>query len=107
MYAIYSNDTENGFSGDFNYLTNKPELSDVATSGNYNDLINCPIQASVTAIGSYNDLSILPTTDESETQIISADGLSVEGNGTSESPYQLSIVEDTNIIMLTNNMVVV
>ena len=31
-----------GFSGDYNDLTNKPDLKPVATSGDYNDLVNKP-----------------------------------------------------------------
>ena len=31
-----------GFSGDYNDLTNKPDLAPVATSGDYNDLVNKP-----------------------------------------------------------------
>lgn len=40
--AEWDNGSGSGFSGDYNDLVNKPELSDVATSGDYNDLINAP-----------------------------------------------------------------
>jgi hypothetical protein len=36
----------NGFSGDYNDLTNQPSLSPVATSGDYIDLINQPVTIS-------------------------------------------------------------
>ena len=41
-YALYANEAGNGFSGDYNDLTNKPNLAPVATSGNYSDLSNSP-----------------------------------------------------------------
>ena len=34
-----------GFSGDYNDLTNKPDLKPVATSGDYNDLVNKPTKS--------------------------------------------------------------
>ena len=34
-----------GFSGDYNDLTNKPDLKPVATSGDYNDLLNKPTKS--------------------------------------------------------------
>ena len=37
-YALYAKDAGNGFSGDYNDLTNKPDLF----SGDYNDLVNQP-----------------------------------------------------------------
>ena len=46
-----------GFSGDYNELTNKPNLAAVATSGSYNDLTNKPTLFS----GNYNDLTNKPT----------------------------------------------
>ncbi|MCR4737746.1 MAG: hypothetical protein K5846_06255, partial [Bacteroidales bacterium] len=41
-YALFANEAGNGFSGDYNDLTNKPNLAPVATSGNYSDLSNSP-----------------------------------------------------------------
>ena len=46
-----------GFSGDYNELTNKPNLAAVATSGSYNDLTDKPTLFS----GNYNDLTNKPT----------------------------------------------
>ena len=50
-----------GFSGDYNDLTNKPDLKPVATSGDYNDLVNTPdinnatltIQKNGTGVGTF------------------------------------------------------
>jgi hypothetical protein len=69
-YTLYAEEAGNGFSGNYNDLSNKPVLFDgswnslagkptyatVATSGNYNDLTNKPVLFS----GSYNDLSNKP-----------------------------------------------
>jgi hypothetical protein len=60
-YALYSKSAENGFSGNYNDLTNKPTLfngtwasltgkptlANVATSGSYNDLVNKPTSTGV------------------------------------------------------------
>ncbi|MBN2484895.1 MAG: fibrobacter succinogenes major paralogous domain-containing protein [Bacteroidales bacterium] len=51
---------ETAGSADYNYLTNKPALSTVATSGSYNDLSNKPDFADVATSGSYTDLSDKP-----------------------------------------------
>lgn len=87
-YALYSSKSANGFSGNYNDLTNKPPLFDgswlsvtgkpsfatVATSGSYNDLTNKPSFfdgawlsitgkpsfATVATSGSYNDLTNIP-----------------------------------------------
>ena len=48
-------------SGNYNDLTNKPNLAPVATSGNYNDLTNKPNLAPVATSGNYNDLTNKPT----------------------------------------------
>ncbi len=47
--------------GNYNDLTNKPNLAPVATSGNYNDLTNKPNLAPVATSGNYNDLTNKPT----------------------------------------------
>jgi hypothetical protein len=59
------------FSGNYNDLSNKPNLSTVATSGNYNDLLNLPNLFSGAYVdltgkpnlfsGNYNDLSNKPS----------------------------------------------
>ena len=48
------------FSGNYNDLTNKPSLANVATSGDYDDLINKPSLATVATSGDYNDLTNKP-----------------------------------------------
>ena len=57
---------DNQFSGSYNDLTNKPDLSVYETkaeafSGNYNDLSNKPNLATVATSGLYSDLSGTPT----------------------------------------------
>jgi hypothetical protein len=71
-YALYSQKAGNGFSGNYNDLTNKPLLFDgtwvsltgkptfatVATSGSYTDLLNKPVLFD----GTWNSLTGKPTT---------------------------------------------
>lgn len=73
-YALYANKAGNTFSGDYNDLTNKPDLfsghyedlvdtptfATVARTGKYPDLVNKPTFAPVATSGSYNDLSGTP-----------------------------------------------
>jgi len=70
-YALYAKTAGNGFSGNFNDLTNKPALFDglysslqgkpafatIAISGNYNDLLNLPTLFD----GNFNNLTNKPT----------------------------------------------
>ena len=42
-YALFAQEAANGFTGDYNDLTNIPNFSSVATSGDYNDLTNKPV----------------------------------------------------------------
>ena len=51
---------KSNFTGDYNDLLNKPNLSAVATSGSYNDLIDKPELSLVATSGSYNDLTGKP-----------------------------------------------
>lgn len=60
-YALYATKAGNGFSGNYNDLTNTPTLSTVATTGNYNDLSSKPAFATVATSGKYADLSSKPT----------------------------------------------
>ena len=46
--------------GALDYIKNKPNLSDVATSGSYNDLLDLPTLATVATSGLYSDLSGTP-----------------------------------------------
>ena len=41
-YALFAQEAANGFTGDYNDLTNIPNFAPVATSGDYNDLTNRP-----------------------------------------------------------------
>ena len=70
-YALHAKTADNGFSGNFNDLSNKPALFDgqysslqgtpsfatIATSGNYNDLLNLPTLFN----GNFNNLTNKPT----------------------------------------------
>ena len=68
-YAIYAEKAGNGFSGNYNDLSNKPNLFD----GNYNSLTNKPI------------------TDGSETKITAGTNITMTGTGTTASPYIINV----------------
>jgi hypothetical protein len=53
--------TVTGFDGDFNSLSNIPQVAAVALSGDYNDLSNTPSLATVATSGAYSDLSGTPS----------------------------------------------
>jgi hypothetical protein len=59
-YAKYADEAGNGFSGNYNDLTNLPTLATVATTGSYTDLINQPSLSTIATTGSYNDLTGVP-----------------------------------------------
>ena len=69
-YALYAKTAENGFSGNYNDLTNQPPFAPVATSGNYSDLNGLPalfhgnydslFNKPTLFSGDYNDLTNLP-----------------------------------------------
>jgi len=100
-YALYATKAGNGFSGNYNDLTNKPSLFDgtwlsltgkpnfapVATSGSYNDLNNKPVLFS----GNYNDLTNKPITDGSETKVTAGTNILVSGSGTTANPYIINL----------------
>ena len=71
-----------GFSGSYNDLTDKPNLSTVATTGSYNDLTNKPTLSTVATTGSYNDLTNKPTIPNNTVQmeVEFADGTSTTYN---------------------------
>ncbi|HET9056704.1 MAG TPA: hypothetical protein VFN30_07645 [Chitinophagaceae bacterium] len=56
-FALYAERAGNGFSGNYNDLSNKPTLFD----GQYSSLIGAPALAQVAASGSYSDLINKPT----------------------------------------------
>ena len=56
--ALWTN--KSNFNGDYESLTNKPQLSTVATSGEYTDLNNIPELSDVATSGDYNDLDNIP-----------------------------------------------
>ena len=61
IYAQSSNLSTVATSGSYNDLTGKPTLATVATTGSYNDLTDKPTFATVATSGSYNDLTDKPT----------------------------------------------
>jgi hypothetical protein len=75
-YAIYAKKAENGFSGNYSDLTNKPSFANVASSGNYNDLSNRPV------------------TDGSETKIAAGTNITLNGSGTTANPYKINAVSN-------------
>ncbi|MHC1704760.1 MAG: beta strand repeat-containing protein [Tenuifilaceae bacterium] len=56
-YALHAKTADNGFSGDYSDLSNKPALFD----GQYNSIIGAPTLSLVATSGSYTDLSNKPT----------------------------------------------
>ena len=104
-YALYAKTAENGFSGDYNDLENKPDFTgwddDVSDdfSGDYNDLLNKPALfdgtwtslsgkpsfAAVATSGDYDDLTNRPTLFQS----VVTDA-TLTGNGTSGSPLKIA-----------------
>jgi uncharacterized protein (TIGR02145 family) len=56
-YALYARTAENGFSGNYGDLTNKPTLFD----GIYSSLTGIPILATIASTGSFNDLINKPS----------------------------------------------
>ena len=117
-YSLFAEKAGNGFSGNYNDLTNKPVLFDgtwlglagkptfstVATSGSYNDLTNKPTLfdgtwlslankptfSTVATSGSYNDLTDRPNISASQTKVIAGINVTVSGSGTTENPYVIS-----------------
>ena len=90
------------FDGNYNSLTNKPNLAIVATTGNYNDLINKPTLFS----GNYNDLINKPTipTVNNATLTIQKNGSSVgtfTANASANKTINISVPTTTS--ELTNN----
>jgi hypothetical protein len=89
-YALYATKSANGFSGDYNELTNKPVLFDgtwqslsgkpslavVATSGDYNDLINKPVtgNGTVTFISATAPISVVSGTTTPVISMMQASG---------------------------------
>jgi hypothetical protein len=59
-YAMYAAQSGDGFSGNYNDLSNKPVLSTVATTGNYSDLLDKPNLATIATTGSFSDLLNVP-----------------------------------------------
>ena len=86
-YALHAKTAGNGFSGNYNDLTNRPTLF----GGNYDSLSNKPnIKDTVTMYGfsgNYNDLTNKPTTDGSETIITAGTNVTITGSGTTANPY--------------------
>jgi uncharacterized protein (TIGR02145 family) len=94
-FALYATTSGNGFSGNYNDLTNKPLLFDgtwssltgkpafaiVATSGSYNDLLNKPLLFS----GSYNDLTNKPALFDGAFSSLTGKPTTVSGYGITDA----------------------
>ena len=112
-YALHAKTAENGFSGSYPDLTNKPVLFD----GNYNTLTNKPVLSSVSASGSFNDLTDKPVLFDGQYssltglpvlfdgKYISLTGLPVLFDGQYSSLSGLPVLFDGNYSSLTNKPV--
>jgi hypothetical protein len=106
-YALHSQTADNGFSGNYDDLTNKPVTDGSETK------ITAGTKISVTGTGTpvapyiinstnlefsgdYNDLTNKPVTDGSETKIHAGTNVSVTGTGTGISPYVINATNTPN-----------
>ena len=94
-YALYAKTAENGFSGNYIDLTNKPTLFD----GNYNSLLNTPTLfngqyssltgiptfASVATSGSYNNLIDKPTLFDGQYNSLTGKPTTISGYGITDA----------------------
>jgi hypothetical protein len=69
-YAFYATKAENGFSGNYDDLTNKPTLFD----GKYSSLLGAPNIAKVSISGSYSDLINKPVIPTQTSQLTNNSG---------------------------------
>ncbi|MCX6268912.1 MAG: hypothetical protein NTW16_16425 [Bacteroidetes bacterium] len=103
-YALHAESIGNGFTGDYNDLTNKPVTdgsetkmqagNKISISGSGSEI--APYIVNSTAVefsGNYNDLTNKPVTDGSETKLQAGTRISVTGTGTATAPY---IINSTN-----------
>ena len=82
-YALHAKTADNGFSGNYEDLTNKPALFD----GQNICLTGAPNLSAVATSGNYNDLSNRPVSDGSETKVTAGINTNVTGTGTVQNPY--------------------
>jgi uncharacterized protein (TIGR02145 family) len=75
-YALYASKAANGFSGNYNDLSNKPILATVSTSGSYNDLTNKPTisNGTVTSVTGTAPVSVATGTSTPVISIVQANG---------------------------------
>lgn len=92
VYAESSDLATVATSGDYSDLTNKPTLATVATSGNYNDLTNKPTLATVATTGSYNDLSGKPTIPTVNDAV-----LTIKQGGVTKGTFSANASQNTEI----------
>ena len=112
-YALHAKTAENGFSGSYPDLTNKPVLFDgqynsltglpVLFDGNFNSLINKPVLSSVSSSGSYIDLIDKPLLFDG--QYSSLTGRPALFDGQYSSLTGLPVLFDGNYSSLTNKPV--
>ena len=94
-YALRAKTAENGFSGNYNDLTNKPVLFDghyssltglpLLFDGNYNSLVNKPIMAPVAFSGSYNDLINKPAAFDGTWNSLTGKPTTISGYGITDA----------------------
>jgi uncharacterized protein (TIGR02145 family) len=101
-YALYARNAGNGFSGNYEDLTNKPSLFD----GSWNSLTGKPELAKVASSGSYVDLKDKPNIINSQ-WITSGDNVHYSsgnvGIGTSNPTVKLDVVGE---ISVNNNKII-
>lgn len=85
-YALYAGKAGNGFSGNYNDLSNKPILFD----GTWSSLTGKPSFSTVAISGSWDDLINRPTIDGSETKVTAGTNVTITGEGTTTNPYSIN-----------------
>jgi len=114
-YALFAKEAANGFTGNYNDLTNKPVTdgseTKVVAGSNMNvtgtGTASSPYTINNGFSGSYNDLLNKPITDGSETKLSAGKNIVVEGTGTVTDPYVVtnSLNGSETIISTGSNLI--
>jgi len=91
-----NNQVISGFSGIYTDLTNRPNLSTVATSGSYNDLLNKPTIPTAYTLPTASNLTLGGIKVGSGLSIDDSGVLSATGGG--GSPLAVSLINDSNVV---------